>query len=110
MKNSLPRATAAAAPGRAPRPWRSLCRKDRGPEFARGLHLADISDHGSQNGTLWNIGPGLPGHSGLMFAERITLAHFSVSSAMYFPNSAGEPGSTVLPRSARRAVILGSAR
>src|SRR5262245_4309859 len=37
-----------------------------------------------------------------------TLPHFSVSSAISLPNSAGEPGSTVPPRSARRAFILGS--
>ena len=49
-------------------------------------------------------------HSGLMFAERITLAHFSVSSTMNLPKSVGEPVSTVPPRSAIRALILGSAR
>ena len=32
-------------------------------------------------------------HSALMLAARITLAHFSVSSAMNFPKSAGEPTS-----------------
>jgi len=37
------------------------------------------------------------------------LAHFSVSSAMNFPKSAGEPGSTMPPISASRAFILGSA-
>jgi drug/metabolite transporter (DMT)-like permease len=37
-----------------------------------------------------------------------TLAHFSVSSASSLPNSAGEPGSTLPPVSARRAVILAS--
>src|SRR6516165_8912663 len=49
-------------------------------------------------------------HSGLMFAERITLAHFSVSSTMNLPKSVGEPVSTVPPRSASRAFIVGSAR
>src|SRR5258707_843889 len=49
-------------------------------------------------------------HSGLMLFARITLPHFSVSSAMNLPKSAGEPGNTVLPRSASRALILGSAR
>src|SRR5215472_15806453 len=48
--------------------------------------------------------------SALMLAARITLPHFSVSSAMSLPKSAGELGSTVPPRSARRAFILGSAR
>ena len=49
-------------------------------------------------------------HSGLMPANLITLPHFSVSSAMSLPKSAGEPASTVPPRSASRALILGSAR
>src|SRR5262249_36976736 len=49
-------------------------------------------------------------HSALMLAARITLPHFSVSSAMNLPKSAGEPGSTVPPRSARRTFSLGSAR
>src|SRR6516164_2881128 len=49
-------------------------------------------------------------HSALMFAARITLPHFSFSSASSLPKSAGEPGSTVPPKSANRAFILGSAR
>ena len=40
----------------------------------------------------------------------MTLSHFSVSSAMSLPKSAGEPGNGVLPRSASRPLILGSAR
>jgi hypothetical protein len=48
--------------------------------------------------------------SALMLAARITLPHFSVSSAISFPKSAGEPASTVPPRSASRDFILGSAR
>jgi hypothetical protein len=48
-------------------------------------------------------------HSGLMPANLITLPRFSVSSAMSFAKSAGEPGSAS-PRSARRTFILGSAR
>jgi len=35
--------------------------------------------------TLWNVNLGLPNHSGLMLAARITLAHFSVSSAINLP-------------------------
>src|SRR5262249_10151743 len=50
------------------------------------------------------------GPSGLMFAARIPLAHLSVPSAISLPKSAGEPASTVPPRSASRAFILGSAR
>src|SRR5262249_18710361 len=49
-------------------------------------------------------------YSGLMLAARITLPHFSVSSAMSLPKSATEPGSAVAPHSASRAFILGSAR
>src|SRR5262249_3740990 len=41
---------------------------------------------------------------------RITFAHFSLSSTTSFPKSAGEPGTTVPPRSASRAFTLGSAR
>jgi len=38
----------------------------------------------------------------------MTFPHFSVSSAMRFPYSAGERASTVPPRSAKRAFILGA--
>jgi hypothetical protein len=34
-----------------------------------------------------------------MFANLITLAHFSVSSAMSFPNEKDEPGSGAQPTS-----------
>jgi hypothetical protein len=50
------------------------------------------------------------GQSALMLAVRITLAHFSISSAINLPKSVGEPVSTVPPRSAIRAFIVGSAR
>jgi hypothetical protein len=46
----------------------------------------------------------LPLHAGLMLAARITLPHFSVSSAMNLPKSAGEPGSGV-PRKVGEARI-----
>src|SRR6267154_1503720 len=39
-----------------------------------------------------------------------TLPHFSVSSAMKRPNSAGDLERTVAPKSASRAFILGSTR
>src|SRR5262245_25799575 len=51
-----------------------------------------------------------PTHSGLMPANLITLAHFSVSAAMKFANSAGELANTGEPKSAIRALIFGSAR
>src|SRR5712671_7434651 len=49
-------------------------------------------------------------HCSGMLASRITLAHFSVSSTIYFSNSAGDIGVGKLPRSARRALMVGSAR
>ena len=39
-------------------------------------------------------------HSGLMLAARITLPHFSVSSAISLPNSVGDSVREVPPRSA----------
>src|SRR5262245_45950485 len=51
-----------------------------------------------------------PSHSGLMPANLTTLPHFSVSSSMNFPNSAGELARTPPPRSARRILIVGSER
>src|SRR5262249_11195244 len=48
--------------------------------------------------------------SALMPANLTTLPHFSVSSAMSFPKSAGESATTARPRSESRALILGSAR
>jgi hypothetical protein len=46
----------------------------------------------------------------LMPVKLTTLPHFSVSSAISLPKSAGEPASTVPPRSASRVFMLGSAR
>src|SRR5215468_4478668 len=48
--------------------------------------------------------------SGLAPVNLTTLPHFSVSSARSLPKSAGESASGALPRSASRALILGSAR
>src|SRR5712671_7153688 len=48
------------------------------------------------------------GQSGLRPANLTTLPHFSISLAMKFPKLAGEPGSTVPPRSANRAFTLAS--
>ena len=45
-------------------------------------------------------------YSALMLAARITLPHFSVSSAMSLPKSVAEPTSGVLPKSASRALIV----
>jgi hypothetical protein len=54
--------------------------------------------------------PGLPRHSGLMPANLITVAHFSVSAAMSLPKSAGEPGFGTLPNDAYRDLTSGSDR
>jgi|SRR6516162_4400275 len=48
-------------------------------------------------------------YSSLMLAARITLPHFSVSSAISLPKLAGESASTAPPRPASRALFLGSA-
>ena len=45
-----------------------------------------------------------------MPANLITLPHFAVSPSISSAKSAGEPEITVAPRSANRALILGSAR
>src|SRR5262245_12043227 len=45
-------------------------------------------------------------YSALMPAVLITLAHFSVSSEISFPKSAGEPDRLLTPSSASRALIL----
>src|SRR4029077_9323167 len=52
----------------------------------------------------------VPDYCGLILAARVTLPHFSVSSVMSLPKSAGESASAVPPRPATRAFILGSAR
>src|SRR5215217_5368985 len=58
----------------------------------------------------WPAGAGVSGDQpGLMSAARITFAHFSVSDARKWPNSAGVIGIGTPPRSRMRALILGSA-
>src|SRR5262249_3190310 len=49
-------------------------------------------------------------YSALMLADLITLPHFSVSSAMSLPKSAGVNASVVTAKSARRALNFGFAR
>src|SRR5580704_4371655 len=59
----------------------------------------------------WNLGAANDRpQSGLMLANLITLAHFSVSAVMNFWHSAGVIGMGMMPRSANRALSLGSAR
>jgi hypothetical protein len=54
----------------------------------RSCYVADANSghcRHSRNGTLWNIGRDRADHSTLMLAARITLPHFSISSAMSLP-------------------------
>src|SRR5262245_26964859 len=71
--------------------------------FGRAIYLRPAELHALGDGAADRP------QSTLMLRARITLPHFSVSSAMSFAKSAGEPGSAS-PRSARRTFILGSAR
>ena len=72
------------------------------------------ADFAARNGERRRLIPGVMpvtlrsghGHSALMLAVRMTLPHFSVSSATNLPKSAGEPASAVAPHSARRAATL----
>src|SRR5262249_26556073 len=50
------------------------------------------------------------GHSGFAPENLTTLPHLSISSATSFPKSAGEPGMTVPPSSARRALTAASTK
>src|SRR5262249_48364640 len=70
-----------------------------------GIHCSRSCKAGFQNS--WHAR--LLVYSGLMPAVRITAAHFSLSSATTFANSAGEPGRGSPPRAASRAFILRSA-
>src|SRR5262249_61992737 len=53
---------------------------------------------------------GFPDHSGLAPENLTTLPHFSISSVMSLPKAAGEPGITVPPKSASRALSFESAK
>src|SRR5207253_2640578 len=71
------------------------------------FHVDHLVGRHSRNG---RYGTWRRPYSGLMLAARITLPHFSVSSAMSLAKSAGESASTSPPTSASRALSLGSAR
>jgi len=66
----------------------------------------DISAPAVRRTKRYGMSPPGRDHSGLMFAARITLAHFSASSTINFPNAADviDIGST--PKPASRALIL----
>ena len=75
------------------------------PDFdiaRRGRHGSSVPGHwppsgSSRNGSYGILDRALSAYSALMLAARITLPHFSVSSAMSLPKSAGEPGSAYRP-------------
>src|SRR5215831_8141618 len=70
----------------------------------------NIGGRGSWNGHCGNLGGNCPDQSGFAPENLITLAHFSVSSAMRFPYSLGDSANTSPPSSAKRALIVASAR
>src|ERR1700691_4280134 len=77
----------------------------RGVSYAAGRKTdANVSDGERRE----RRGDGLSGHSTLISANLITLAHFSVSSAINFPKSAGAIGIGTLPKFASRAFNAGS--
>jgi hypothetical protein len=53
---------------------------------------------------------GKQSHCGFMPANLITLPHFSASSAMSLPKSAGEPASVIAPKSTSGTFSVESAR
>ena len=72
--------------------------------FAPGHHdeISWLGTRHSRDGS-YGMSAGAP-YSGLMFAVRMTLAHFSVSLARNFPNSAGELGGSTTPQDRRGAL------
>src|SRR4029450_7783943 len=74
-------------------------------------HLVDTTGQRHSRNERYGISrPTFSDQSGLAPENFTTLPHFSVSSAMSFPKSAGEPGSSEAPSSANRACDLRSAR
>src|SRR5262249_19301639 len=80
-------------------PW--LCLRGANASVTEGVEVAFVGS---------KCPAGLLDCSGLMPAKLMTLPPFSISLAMSLPKSAGEPASTVPPRSASRALVFGSAR
>ena len=81
---------------------------DLQPDLLRGHWLAQAA-----RGFVCRVGQTLRARSFAQFAlapeALITFAHFSVSSAIIFPKSAGEPPIGGPPSSMNRDLILGSA-
>jgi hypothetical protein len=77
--------------------------------YANGL-IAYVREIASRTEQYWCRKGNAQDHSDFMPANLTTLPNLSVSAVMCLPNSAGEVAKTVPPKSARRALILGSAR
>src|SRR5262245_28958268 len=82
-----------------------VARQRRRPD-AGSVFGGEVSWHPSLNTGDGRLRP----YSGLMFAARITLPHFSVSSARSLAKSEDEPVNISLANSAIRAFTVGSAR
>jgi hypothetical protein len=70
-----------------------LCVADHGNDPA--ILKQWLNNKTPENLASWITHPDI--YSGLMFANLITLAHFSVSAAMSLPKSEGEPENTEEP-------------
>src|SRR5262245_30234133 len=83
-------------------------------QFRRDVPIPDMSRCRGAARTVASSRNGIYGtsgdHSGLMPANLITFAHFSVSLAMRFLKAAGDSTRGVAPNPAMRAFILGSTR
>src|SRR5262249_1315175 len=78
---------------------------------AIGAYLIALVERAAVRGTgVTEHWIGLPHQSALMLRARMTLPHFSTSSAMSLLKSDGEPTNAVPPSSESRALILGIAR
>src|SRR5258708_26446402 len=82
----------------------------RAPPGERGVSRKPDPASAPRDPKPTNIQSGCPDQPGFAPESLTTLAHFSVSSAISLPKSAGRPGSTAPPKSASRAFILGLAR
>src|SRR5262245_8817341 len=71
--------------------------------ISRPCNDLQCRDSGLVQRALRNVGHPILESLGLDARELHHPTHFSVSSAISLPNSAGEPGSTVAPKSAKRA-------
>src|SRR5262249_39749702 len=76
----------------------------------RHRHLVGAAGHSHSPNGIYGISTVDRDHSGFMLAARITLPHFSVSSAISLPKSAGAPAWMRNPRSSYLALISGRAR